>query len=385
MNHLNNIVDNNNNYYHIDIFEEQSLVGTFIVQNNKICYVNKKFLELFGYNKKEDIINNVNFFDLVAVRSQNKVQQVYQDLIKGKINHKQLGLTALDKLKRELEVEVWMRRCEYDNTPAIEGIILDLSDRKEFHLKEKTYELRMMNEHKLASIGRLATGIAHNLNTPISVIMTNAELLQLKYIDSPEIEKILRQAERMSAIINRLLTKSKQEQLQEPQEINLNELILDELEFLNSNLEFKHNVEKEYHFDDKIPNIYAVYSDFSQSIMNIIQNAIDAMYKRPIKKLTVNTEYHDGYIMVSIQDTGIGIDEKDYLKLFDPFYTTKPSPHERKDDAPTGTGLGLATVHNLLTPYGVEIDVDSKVDVGTNFKLRIPLKKTNNGILKKSD
>jgi signal transduction histidine kinase len=333
---------------------------------------------LFGY-KDPETVGIISFFELVAHISQKKVQQAFQDIRIGKVKSKQFGYTALDKFSREIEVEVWLRKSEYNGKSAIEGIILDISERKEFHLKEKTYELRMMNEHKLASIGRLATGIAHNLNTPISVIMTNAELLQLKYIDSPELDKILRQAERMSSIINRLLTKSKQEQLQEPQALDLNKLISDELEFLNSNLEFKHNIQKEYFFDEHLPVIYAVYSDFSQSIMNIIQNAIDAMYKRPMKKLTVTTEYKNENITIAVKDTGVGIDEKNYLKLFDPFYTTKPSPHERKDDAPTGTGLGLATVHNLLTPYGVEIDVDSIVDEGTTFTLRVPVDKVKNG------
>jgi signal transduction histidine kinase len=177
----------------------------------------------------------------------------------------------------------------------------------------------------------------------------------------------------MSIIINRLLTKSKQEQLQDPQYIEINKLISDELEFLNSNLEFKHNVKKDIQLDNAIPPIFAVYSDISQSIMNILQNAIDAMYKRQEKKLTVVTQLKDRTIYVIIKDTGVGIDEKNYLKLFDPFYTTKPTRHDRNNTAPTGTGLGLATVYNLLTPYNIKIDVDSTVDVGTTFTLRLPL------------
>jgi signal transduction histidine kinase len=234
----------------------------------------------------------------------------------------------------------------------------------------------MMNEQKLASIGQLATGIAHNLNTPISVILSNAELLQLKYSDSPELDKIIRQADRMSQIINGLLTKSKQEQIQYPQEIDLNDLVENELEFLNSDLEFKHNVEKEYKFASNLPPIEAVYGDISQSVMNILQNAVDAMYQQEEKKLTVQTRIESGYIYLLIKDTGCGIEEENLNRLFDPFYSTKPSPLERKGDEPTGTGLGLSTVYNLLAPYGIEIKFYSKKNSGTSVTLKIPAKST---------
>ena len=141
-------------------------------------------------------------------------------------------------------------------------------------------------------------------------------------------------------------------------------------------MEFKHNVEKECQFDENLPQIYAVYSDFSQSIMNVLQNAIDSMYKKDTKKLSVITQQDDEKIIVIIKDTGCGISEENYIKLFDPFYTTKPNLDEKKGDEPTGTGLGLSTVHNLLTPYGVKIEVISELNIGTSVILRIPSKVT---------
>jgi len=235
----------------------------------------------------------------------------------------------------------------------------------------------MMHEQKLASIGQLATGIAHNLNTPISVILSNAELLQLKHSDSAELDKIIRQTDRMTEIINGLLTKSKQEQIQNPQELNINELVENELEFLNSNLEFKHNIEKEYKFASNLPEITGAYSDFSQSIMNILQNAVDAMYQKEVKKLTVKTVAGEDCIYLSIKDTGCGIDEKDYEKLFDPFYSTKPSPMERKSDELIGTGFGFFTVFNLLSLYGIRIEINSEPGIGTEIMLKIPLNLSN--------
>lgn len=366
------LVMDNHNKLALDFLEKQSLVAACIIQKETISKVNTKFLELFGYSNNI-IAENLSFHDIIAPSSKEKVQEICDNLFNGTKESQQFEFTAVDGLGREIDVEVWFKRIDLDGQPALQGIISDLSEHKEFHMREKAYQQRMMNEHKLSSIGKLAGGIAHNLNTPISVIITNAELLQLKYENSNELDKILRQADRMSTIINRLLIKSKQEQLKDPQYIEINKLISDELEFLNSNLEFKHNVKKDIQLDDTIPPIFAVYSDISQSIMNILQNAIDAMYKRPEKKLTLITKLKDHTIFVIIKDTGVGIDEKNYLKLFDPFYTTKPTRQDRKDTAPTGTGLGLATVYNLLTPYNIKIDVESTVDVGTTFTLRLPL------------
>lgn len=354
---------------------EQSLISVFVMQNDKLRYVNQKFLELFKYTY-EEIVDKKDLIDFVDDHFKKTISDKYEKLLYGNANHEQYTIIAKDKSGNELDLEIWCGNVIYEGNPAIQGIILDISERRAFQMKEKTYELRMMNEYKLASIGQFATGIAHNLNTPIAVVMSNAELLRLNNPGSPELDKIIRQAERMSHIIQGLLTKSGQEQSQKRQLIELNKLISTELEFLDSNLEFKHNVEKECQFDENLPQIYAVYSDFSQSIMNVLQNAIDSMYKRDTKKLSVITQQDDEKIIVIIKDTGCGISEENYIKLFDPFYTTKPNLDEKKGDEPTGTGLGLSTVHNLLTPYGVKIEVISELNIGTSFILRIPSKVT---------
>jgi len=355
-----------------DLIEQQSMFGACIVQDNLFKFANKKFISITGYTHDE-LLNNIKSLDIVTHLDRQYVQNHYSSLISGESESVIICFSFINKQGQQLDVEVWSSKVLHNGKPAVQSIVSDISERKAYKLREKSFEFRMMNEQKLAAIGQLATGIAHNLNTPISIILSNAELLQLKYSDSPELDKIIRQVDRMGAIINGLLTKSKQEQIQYPQELDLNEMVENELEFLNSNLEFKHNIEKEYKFASHLPHIQAIYSDFSQSIMNILQNAIDAMYQCDTKKITIQTRTEGGHIYLSIADTGCGIDERDINKLFDPFYSTKPSPLERKADEPTGTGLGLSTVYNLLTPYGVEIQIDSKVGNGTEVTLKIPI------------
>ena len=355
-----------------DLIEQQSMFGACIVQDNQFKFANKKFISISGYTYDE-LLNNIKSLDIVAHLDRQHIQNHYNSLTSGESESVIVCFSVINKQGQELDVEVWSSKILYGGKPAVQSIVSDISERKAYKLREKSFEFRMMNEQKLASIGQLATGIAHNLNTPISIILSNAELLQLKHSDSPELDKIIRQVDRMGEIINGLLTKSKQEQIQYPQELDLNEMVENELEFLNSNLEFKHNIEKEYKFASHLPLIQGIYSDFSQSVMNILQNAIDAMYQCDSKKITVQTRAEGGYIYLSVTDTGCGINEKDINKLFDPFYSTKPSPLERKGDEPTGTGLGLSTVYNLLTPYDVEIKIDSKIENGTEVMLKIPI------------
>ena len=352
-------------------FVEQSLAGVYVIQNGIYKYVNKRFLELIKY-PSEEIIDKKSVSELVVAENKNLINDNISKLINDEIGYAHYSFVIQDKEKKTLDVEVWEGKIVYEGEPAIQGIMLDVSERRTFNKREKEFELKLMHEHKLAAIGQLATGIAHNLNTPISVVLGNAELLQLKDEESPELSKIIRQAERMNSIIQSLLTKSSREQAKNPQNFDLNLMIASELEIFKANLDFKHNVNKNLNFADNIPEFFGVYSEFSQSIMNIIQNAIDAMYKKEKKELKIDTSYDGENVFVKIGDSGCGIAEKNYSKLFDPFYTTKPAIEDRRKDEPTGTGLGLSSVRNLLSDYGVEINFDSEVNKGTTVILKIP-------------
>lgn len=108
--------------------------------------------------------------------------------------------------------------------------------------------------------------------------------------------------------------------------------------------------------------------------MNIVRNAVDAMYNTPQKRLVVTTRYDHDTIYVEISDTGCGIPAEHLPRIFDPFFTTKPLVGTERPDEPTGTGLGLSSCLQLLQPYQAKIDVQSEVRQGTTFTVRIPRK-----------
>jgi signal transduction histidine kinase len=252
---------------------------------------------------------------------------------------------------------------------------------------------------KLSSIGMLAQGLAHNLSSPLLIILGRAELMKDKLIqmrskllglssDAGFIEKeetlalfreydhnlrdtdiIIENVAKLTDIIRNIMQKSRQDQVQVQQLLSLSSVMREELKFLDADLFFKHNVEKHYDLAEDLPFITGVYSDFSQTFLNIIQNAIDAMHDSQRKELFVRTYAEQDRICVLIRDTGCGIPPQDLDRIFEPYFSTKKASPD--SSRPMGTGLGLHMVTLLMEPYKAQIEVRSKPG-NTSFLLKIP-------------
>jgi PAS domain S-box-containing protein len=293
----------------------------------------------------------------------------------------------------------------FDIQGGLRGVIEHrkvITEQKRLEEERRRLEMELMEKHKLSSIGLLVQGVAHNLNTPLGVILGRSELLKSEIEETlPDdlparleesgdevareaagkirearegtitcLDVILRQVENMSDIIGNMMFKSRQEQDSEKKKISLNQVLQEELTFLEADMYFKHEIEKRIELDPDIPYIDGVYSDFSQSLTNIIRNAIDAMYGMERKILTVTTRHDERAVYVTIHDTGEGIREEDIPRLFDPFFTTKE--FGSKEGGPTGVGLGLHSCYQLLNPYGVKFDIRSRPG-DTSFTVEIPI------------
>jgi PAS domain S-box-containing protein len=261
-----------------------------------------------------------------------------------------------------------------DEIMGYQGTVRDLTQRMKLETKQKELEAELIKEHRLASIGMLTSGLAHNIRSPLTAILGAIHLMKMdgaKGLDTLEI--IYASAKKIEMITESLMDKLRKEQEEEKQELSINDILKNELQILEGNLEFKHNVAKEINLSEYIPSIYGVYNSFSQAFANIIQNALDAMYKRTEKRLKIRTLLDDGHIKVYISDTGCGISEENINKLFDPFYTSKPKVVKDDSDEPRGTGLGLYSCYNMLKPYKAKFHVSSQIYVGTTFEISIPV------------
>ncbi len=250
----------------------------------------------------------------------------------------------------------------------------DITDLKIMEDRQRELELELMKEYRLSSIGLLASGIAHNIRTPLTVIMGAASILKEQNGDDEHLHQIIQQVQRIDQILETMMIKCRSEHEVGITHLNLNSLLKTELDFLETDHYFKHKIQKEYIFDDSLPSISGVYSDFSQGLLNIIKNAIDAMFDSDQKKLTVTTQHDRQHISVIISDTGCGIKEENISKLFSPFYTTK-SYYGESSQKPKGTGLGLYSSYQILKNYGVNFEIDSTLKKGTTIHVKIPLSK----------
>ena len=251
---------------------------------------------------------------------------------------------------------------------------------------------------KLSTIGMLTQGLMHNLSSPLLVVLGRAELMKEKLIDLKsqlaswsslgktgenldassilrehdqnirDSETIIENVMRLNDIIHNVLRKSRQDQIDTPQRVNLSELVRENLDLLEADLFFKHQISKSYDLSDNVPPIRGVYSDFSQAFLNIVQNAIDAMRESEKKELFIKTHSDDLFAYLLVQDSGCGIPASDVDRIFEPFFTTKRSSD---DSLPSGTGIGLYMVKLLMEPYKVSINVSSQPGE-TIFLLKIP-------------
>jgi PAS domain S-box-containing protein len=227
-------------------------------------------------------------------------------------------------------------------------------------------EDQLLQAEKLSSIGLLAAGIAHEVNTPIAGISSYTQML-LK--DTPEsdkrkqiLEKIEKQTFRAAEIVNGLLNFSRLNG-SEFKDLDINQLIQDSLSLLSHQFQIN-NIKVESRFGHSLPPVYGNMGKLQQVFINLFLNACDAMPNGG--GLTVQTAMNESMVLVEISDTGIGISEENIKRIFDPFFTTK--------SIGKGTGLGLAVTYGIIQEHGGRIFVDSAPGQGTRFRLKFPIR-----------
>jgi len=220
-------------------------------------------------------------------------------------------------------------------------------------------EAQLSQADKLSSIGLLAAGVAHEVNTPLAVISSYAQMLS-KQLQGDEkkstvLEKITRQTFRASEIVNNLLNFSRTSGA-EFTEVDVNRIILDTL----SLLEHQFRTAKVRVNDELAPHLQQVF-------LNLFLNAKDAMPNGGT--LHIATSNGDG-VSVMVSDTGSGIAQEHIQRIYDPFFTTKAAP---QDGQKRGTGLGLSVTYGIIQEHAGKIRVESSPEEGTTFYLDFPL------------
>ena len=226
-------------------------------------------------------------------------------------------------------------------------------------------EDQIVQNDKLTSMGLLAAGVAHEVNTPLAVISSHSQLLrkQLPADDERQhvMDKIIKQTFRASEIVNNLLSFSRTNPT-EFVELDVHQIVADTLSLLDHQLKSA-NIKIEKEFSSAVPMAFGNAGKLQQVFLNLFLNASDAMPGGGTLK--VRTDTAEARLQVWIEDTGVGISGENIKKIYDPFFTTK--------EAGKGTGLGLSVSYGIVQEHGGSMDVDSVPGEGTTFRLELPL------------
>lgn len=334
-----------------------------------IFIFNKGAEALLGY-KAEEVIEKVH---ITRIYPPGVAKEIMQRLRSpdyggsGKLLPCQFNL--VDKNGEEVPIQI-SASLIYNRTGqeiASVGIFTDL--RLRLLMEKKLHEtyLQLVSYEKMASLGKLAAGIAHEINNPLGGILIYASLMMedLREDDPKrgDLARIVQEAGRCKEIVKSLLEFARQT---EPKKefTDINQAINDGLFFLVNQALF-HNIRIIKELDPFLPLVHGNAGQLKQVFMNILVNAAEAMHGSGT--LTIRTSIAQDRNSVSIEftDTGEGIPEENLSRIFDPFFTTK--------DVGKGTGLGLATSFGIVEEHGGKISVKSKVGEGATFAIELPV------------
>jgi len=353
-----------------------NIAGVIIVAINEkgiVSLINKRGSDVLGYTEEEII--DKNWFDLcVPERDRKERKDTFKKIMAGKIEEAKNYENSILTKSGEERIIAWHNTTLTDEKGHIIGTLSSGED----ITKRKQTEDELIRSEKLASLGQLAASVAHEVNNPLAGVLVYIKLLLKKYTEKKlqtdrtkeQLFKMEKELERTSRIIRNLLDFSRQS---EPniRPVEINKVIEAALLLVGHQINLE-NIKLEKELEPKLPFVLADFDQIQQVMINIIQNAIQAMPDGG--NLTITTAKAKGIkigeslrntIRIDIRDTGVGIPQENLRKLFTPFFTTK--------EKGKGVGLGLPVVHGIVERHKGKIEVDSQTNVGTTFTIYLEI------------
>ncbi len=290
--------------------------------------------------------------------------------------HKQKANIVVNGEKRGVvEVIYFKKKPKLDEGPflkeersLIDTIAKELAlivERRQTEEDKARLQEQLRHADRLATIGQLAAGVAHELNEPLGNILGFAQLAKknsgLPEREKQDIEKIVTASLHAREIVKKLLIFARQMPTRKTQ-VNLNQVVEEGLYFLESRC-VKEGIELVRLLDPMLPEITADQAQLTQVLVNLVVNAIQSMPKGG--RLTIQTLTSDNHVTLAVEDTGKGMNKEVMKQIFLPFFTTK--------EIGQGTGLGLSVVHGIVTSHGGTIKVKSNIDRGSRFEIQLPI------------
>jgi len=383
--------------------------GIVIVQNGLIKFANPHFIRLTRIELNE--LNDMEFCSLFDREGARKIIKNFRnDLNEEEYKNNLYALKMKSIDGREIKVDIGFSIINYQGDNAFLIYIHDTTERDEL-------QKRLMKSQKLESIGQLAAGIAHEINTPVQFVNDNVRFFEDAFHDISDVIEnyikliaLLGQDEKYSDMLKRIRQFSEEIELEylmeeippaieqsldglskiakivmsmkdfahssggNKEQVDLNKVI--ESTSILARNEYKYTAELELDLSSQLPLVNCDPDEMNQVILNMLVNSAHAIEEAggvengKKGKIYISSRYRDNHVLIEIQDTGAGISEENLSRIFDPFFTTK--------EVGKGSGQGLAISHQIIEEkHGGEIRVNSETGKGTSFIIKLPVEKRN--------
>jgi len=335
-----------------------------------ITTCNDAMTRITGYSLDEIIGKHFSNLPFLILKEIPRYLKNFASLVKRKIPKPiEIQYVHKDGTLRWAEIHVGLLEGE-GKISGIQVVGRDISERKREEEEKERLQAQLIQSEKMAGVGTLTSGIAHEFNNLLQIMMGHAEFAQqTKRIEDMEeaIDLIVKTSERVAKIIKDLLAFSKTG-ISEVKQHDIPE-ILESVFSLTENQLRKRNIDvlRKYH---KTPPVEVNNEEIQQVFLNMVTNARDAMLPEG-GMLEVEVKRHKKNVDINFRDSGKGIEKKDLDKVFEPFYTTKGAVGG--DSKVQGTGLGLTVSYGIVNRHGGTIKVESEVDKGTTFIVTLPI------------
>ncbi|MDD5763110.1 MAG: PAS domain S-box protein, partial [bacterium] len=335
-----------------------------------IEYVNPAFERITGHSREEAVGRNMRILKS-GKHDEMFYKEMWATLSKGEVWQGRF-------INRKKDGTLYDEEDTISPVRDASGKVINFVAGKRDITREVVLRKQVQTAQRMESVGTLAGGVAHDFNNALTGVLGFGEMLKHRLADDPkasaDVDQILRSAERASTLTRQLLTFARR-QVIEPVNLNLGKIVLDLSKLLRKVI--GEHIEVKTSLREDLPSVFADPGQMEQVLMNLCLNARDAMPSGGQLLIrtgvtTIEEEYDKAhpyvkkgrYVLLTVSDTGIGMDEKTVERIFEPFFSTK-GPEK-------GTGLGLAVVYGIVKQHNGYIHVSSDLGKGTAFEIRLP-------------
>lgn len=365
------------------LFEESKDVVFITTQEGKLVDINKAGVELFGYGSRESLLK-VNIARDIYCSEEDRERYKEEIERKGYVNMFEIPLKRKDGERIIVSITANAIRDSDGNVVMYQGIMRDLTGIRRL-------ERQLLELQKLESVGRLIGDIAHNFNNILGIILGNTQLAKMDPVAGEKAQEYLSSIEdavfRAADVVERLLVFGRRYALNMTV-VNMNSLVND---FMRIAQKFVgREIETKVVLTEKLPLAKVDVAQMHQVLLNLVMNAREAMSDKGVLEIVTSKEsvdeadcrFHIGvkpgpYVVLTVRDSGTGIDQETTRKIFEPFFTTKKSDGRK--------GLGLSVVYGIVKQHGGFIDVLSEKGKGATFKVYIPVTREKAGEIKSGE